>query len=140
MNFKIEVAEDRAVGRLLIIAGHNAEISFREAENRRQSLTGVAARPTKFPAIIFALNLHSLAHFVEARSDARADTILQSLRFVILGNIAKVGREDGDAFLVISGVDYLHHRVAHPVGGLGRAQLIQHQNIRFKDRLKYSQL
>src|SRR5262245_60925930 len=91
--------------------------------SRHKWLEFTASVVGDFQAVIFALDIDHLAHFVQTGAKPDANTIGQRLFVRTISFILIIGGKDGDLFVVISCVDDLSHRIAHPVSRFRSAEL-----------------
>ena len=91
-------------------------------------------------AIVFAFDVDGLAHLEEATTQADADAVFERLVGRGAARVEVVGGEDGELLVVVAGADDVHHRVAHPVGRLRRAQLVEDEHLCLVDGREHAHL
>src|SRR5687768_10522747 len=104
----------------------------------RRGALGFAA--VELFAVVVAVYLDGAAHLVEAGAEADADAVFERLFRGVAAGVHVVGGEDGQPLVVVALADDVHHRVAHPVGRLRRAQLVQDQDLGLIDRREHAHL
>jgi len=89
-------------------------------------------------AVVQALHLHFPAHFEQPGAHAVADAITEghACSGGACREILEVGGNDGDAFVVVTGVEDHRHGVPNPVGGLDRAEIVEDEDFGVEDRFQ----
>ena len=120
-----------------------AESARAPGPGRAAGRRAAAARPLRFQsvarssasavggqhAVVAAVVLEELAHFVQARVHPEADAGLERIELGLVGQIVVIRRENRRAPLVVAGIDDEVHRLFDPFGRLLRAEIVEDEQF-----------